>query len=136
MAPSNSAGSVGESLTLFGGIRTDRGRIDLKKAGLFAIVTTARVLAIRHHILERATPARLSAIAALGRGEANLTEMARAQTVFLDLILRQQLADIDAGLPPSNKVAVKRLSAAERDGLKDALAAVRHLDQFTRDLLF
>jgi DNA polymerase-3 subunit epsilon/CBS domain-containing protein len=94
------------------------------------------VLAIRHHILERATPARLTAIAALGRGETNLTEMMRAQAVFLDLILRQQIADIDIGLPPSNKVSVRDLSSHDRSRLKEALSSVRHLDQLTQDLLF
>lgn len=130
------AGGVAESITMFGGIRTDQGRIDLKKAGLFGIVTAARVLAIRHHILERSTPARLTAIAALGRSEANLTELMRAQAVFLDLILRQQIADIDNGLPPSNKVSVKDLSSHDKSRLKEALSSVRHLDQLTQDLLF
>jgi DNA polymerase-3 subunit epsilon/CBS domain-containing protein len=130
------AGGVAESITMFGGIRTDQGRIDLKKAGLFGIVTAARVLAIRHHILERSTPARLTAIAALGRSETNLTDMMQAQAVFLDLILRQQIVDIDNGLPPSNKVSVKDLSSHDKSRLKEALSSVRHLDQLTQDLLF
>jgi DNA polymerase-3 subunit epsilon/CBS domain-containing protein len=131
------AGEVESGLTMFGGLRTEQGRIDLKKAGLFAIVTAARVLAIRHHLLERSTPGRLAAIAALGRGGGyDLDALARAQDVFLDLILGQQLADIEAGLPPSNKVAVKRLRRDERARLKIALGAVDHLDALMRDLLF
>jgi CBS domain-containing protein len=131
------AGEVENGLTMFGTLRTEQGRIDLKKAGLFGIVTTARVLAICHHLLERSTPARLAAIAALGHdGGHDLEALAHAQGVFLDLILGQQLADIEAGLPPSNKVAVKRLTPDERAGLKKALGAVSHLDALTRDLLF
>lgn len=123
--------------TMFGGFRTVNGRIDLKKTGLFAIVTVARVLAIRHHILERATPARLAAIAALGRGGADdLDALARAQEQFIDLILAQQVADIAAGLPPSNKVALKRLSRDQRARLHDSFVAVRALETLTRDLLF
>ena len=58
-------------LNLLGGIRTRQGRIDLKKAGLFGIVTLARVLAIRHHVVERATPARIAGVKALDtRGRA------------------------------------------------------------------
>jgi DNA polymerase-3 subunit epsilon/CBS domain-containing protein len=129
-------GPVAESLTLWGGVRTDDGRIDLKRAGLFGIVTFARVLAIRHHVLERATPARLAAIAALGRGEQDIDALLRAQAVFLDLILAQQLADIGAGLPPGNKVAVKSLTREQRVALRDSLGAVRHLDTLTGDLLF
>jgi DNA polymerase-3 subunit epsilon/CBS domain-containing protein len=88
-------------------------------------------------LLERATPARLAAIAALGHGSGyDLDALAQAQGVFLDLILGQQLADIEAGLPPSNKVAVKRLRRDERARLKTALGAVGHLDALMRDLLF
>jgi CBS domain-containing protein len=61
-------GEVESGVNFLGSFRTENGRIDLKKAGLFGIVTTARVLAIRHHLLERSTPARLSAVAGLGRG--------------------------------------------------------------------
>jgi DNA polymerase-3 subunit epsilon/CBS domain-containing protein len=129
-----SAGEAADGLTLFGGIRTDNGRIDLKKAGLFGIVGAARVLAIRYHVLERSTPARLDAI---DRGGANdLAALKRAQGLFLDLILAQQVADTQAGLPLSNKVAVKRLSREQRGALHDALVAVRHLDSLLRTLLF
>jgi DNA polymerase-3 subunit epsilon/CBS domain-containing protein len=131
------AGEVEPGTTMLGGFRTEGGRIDLKKTGLFGIVTAARVLAIRHHILERTTPTRLAAVAALGRGGADDIEaLSRAQALFLDLILEQQLEDVRAGLPPGNKVAVKRLTREQRRNLHEAFAAVRHLDTLTRDLLF
>ena len=131
------AGEVPVSLTIWGGLRTENGRIDLKRAGLFGIVAAARVLAIRYHLLERSTPARLAAASGLNRGgDGDLAALARAQGLFLDLILSQQLADIEAGLPPSNKVAAKRLSREQRAALHDALAAVRNLDELLRDLLF
>jgi CBS domain-containing protein len=129
-------GEMPSGLNFFGGLRTVNGRIDLKLVGLFGIVSTARVLAVCHHLLERSTPARLAAAAALGRGQRDLEALARAQGLFLDLILTQQFADVQAGLPPSNKVAVKRLSHGQRRRLHDALGAVRHLDTITRDLLF
>ena len=131
------AGEVQPGLNFWGGFSTENGRIDLKKAGLFGIVTSARVLAICHHLLERSTPARLAAIAGLDRGGAHdLDALADAQALFLDLILMQQLADMRGGLPPSNKVAVKRLSREQRARLREALHAVRHLDALTHDLLF
>ncbi len=130
------AGEVESGLNIFGGLRTENGRVDLKKAGLFGIVTAARVLAIRYHLLERSTPGRLAAIAALGRGGGDLGALTQAHGLLLDLILDQQIADIQAGLPPSNKVAVKRLSREQRSSLRESLAAVRHLDTLMRDLLF
>ena len=131
------AGEVEQGLGFFGGLKTSQGRIDLKRAGLFGIVTLARVLAIRHHIVERATPARIAGIKALGiGGEQDLDALADAYGLFLDLVLNQQIDDIHNGRPPSNAVLVKRLSVREREKLQGALQAVRHLDDLTRDLLF
>lgn len=130
-------GAVPRSFSLMGGIRTVEGRIDLKRAGLFGIVTLARVLAVRHHLVERGTPARLAAaMAKLGRSTADLDALTDAQATFLDLILKQQIADIAGGLPPGNKIEVKRLTRADRDRLHAALGAVQHLDTLTRDLLY
>jgi CBS domain-containing protein len=131
------AGSVESGLGLFGRFRTSRGRIDLKKAGLFGIVTAARVLAICHHVVERSTPARLAGIEALGIGaKSDLDALIEAQATLLDLILAQQIEDITHGTPPSNAVAVKRLPSRDRARLRSALESVRHLDDLTRDLLF
>ena len=131
------SGRVERGLGVFGGIRTARGRIDLKKAGLFGIVSAARVLAIRHHVLERATPARLAGVRALDLGgDVDLDALIGAHAVFIDYILAQQLDDIENGKPPVNAVAIKRLSPREREKLQDALQSMRHLDELTRDLLF
>ena len=48
----------------------------------------------------------------------------------------QQIEDIEQGIAPSNAVAIKRLSAGDRDRLRAALSAVAHLKHLTRDLLF
>jgi CBS domain-containing protein len=131
------AGATEPGLNLFGGVRTRQGRIDLKKSGLFGIVTLARVLAMRHHVVERATSARLTAIKELGLGsDQDLDALLAAHGTFLDLILHQQIEDVHAGFAASNTVLVKRLSRPDRDRLHAALAAVRHLDDLIRDLLF
>jgi DNA polymerase-3 subunit epsilon/CBS domain-containing protein len=130
------SGGVTPGLTLFGGFRTTEGRIDLKRTGLFGIVSAARVLAISHHVVERATPARFEGVAALGIGGSDLAALTDAHRNFLDLILAQQVEDIANGLPPSNRVATRPLSNRNRDRLHQALRAVRHLDALKRDLLF
>jgi DNA polymerase-3 subunit epsilon/CBS domain-containing protein len=130
------AGGGENGLGLFGQFRTRQGRIDLKKTGLFGIVTMARVLAIRHHVMERSTPLRIAGVKALGIGGAtDLDALVEAQGIFLDLLIAQQIEDIAAGTPPSNAVVVKRLSAGNRDRLRRAFEAVSHLDDLTRDLL-
>lgn len=131
-----SAGGPQSGLTFLGGFRTDQGRIDVKKTGLFGLVTAARALAVCHHVVERSTPARLAGLKALGRGEADLDALATAQETFLALLVAQQIADIDRGVPPSNAIEVKRLTRQDRERLRAALKAVNHLDELTRDLLF
>jgi CBS domain-containing protein len=130
-------GNVDAGLGLFGQFKTREGRINLKNAGLFAIVSTARALAICHHVVERSTPARLQGIKALGIGGSHdLDAMVQAQDTFLSLLLAQQLEDIAQGRPASNTVAVRRLSSDQRSRLRSALEAVQHLDELKRDLLF
>jgi DNA polymerase-3 subunit epsilon/CBS domain-containing protein len=100
-------------------------------------VTCARVLAIRHDITERSTLARLAALRALNIGsERDLEALAEAERLFLDLILDQQVADIAAGHPPSNKVEVKRLSRRDRERLQTALKAVQVVEELIRVMLF
>ena len=125
------------SRRLFGGIRTEGGRIDLKAAGLFGLVAAARALAIRHHVMDRSTSARLSGVKELVHASAaDLDALVDAHGVFLDLIAAQQVEDIAHGMPPTNMIAVKRLSARTHERLRAALDAVAHVDDLARDLLF
>ena len=131
------SGSVESPFGLFRQFKTRDGRIDLKKHGLFGVVSAARVLAIRHHVVERSTPARLAGVRALGiGGDSDLDGLLEAQEIFLDLLVAQQIEDIGRGTPPSNAVAIKRLSSNDRSRLRTAFEAVQHLDDVTRDLLF
>jgi DNA polymerase-3 subunit epsilon/CBS domain-containing protein len=131
------AGGMESGLGLFRQFKTTEGRVDVKKMGLFGIVSAARALAIRHHILERSTPARLAGIRDLNIGAAaDLDALSTAQETFLDLLAAQQVEDIEHGRTPSNTVAVKSLSTNDRARLRAAFDAVRHLDSLTRELLF
>ncbi len=131
------SGRAENPIGFFGGFRTTNGRVDLKRTGLFGVVSTARVLAIRHHVLARATSARLLGVRALGLGgDDEIDALIEAHAVFLEFILSQQLEDIHDGRAATNAVVVKRLSSRERERLQSALRAVRHLDEFTRQMLF
>jgi CBS domain-containing protein len=120
----------------FFGIKTENGRVDLKRGGLFGIVAAARILALRFHVAERSTRERLEGVKALKIGaEHDLAALLEAHYVLLANILRQQLVDIAAGRPPSNKVETRRLDRAELDRLKAALRSLKYADQVIRDLL-
>lgn len=129
-------GSTASAVTLLGGLRTQNGRVDAKVHGLFPLVRTARVLAIAHGIDARATPDRLAALRAAGIGAAaDLAAMAEAHGVLLSVILDQQLEDLRAGLPVSNKVDPRRLDAARRADLKEAFKVAAGADAVLHTLL-
>jgi DNA polymerase-3 subunit epsilon/CBS domain-containing protein len=120
----------------FFGIRTENGRVDLKAGGLFHIVAAARILALRFHVAERATPARLRGVKLLHvGGDRDLDALIDAHGVLLAAILGQQLIDIAAGRPPANSVEPRRLEPAQSAALKAALRGLRHVDDLVRDLL-
>lgn len=120
----------------FFGIKTDNGRVDLKKGGLFAIVAAARLLAMRFHVTEHSTKARLECVKAkkIGAGR-DLDMMVQSHAVLLDNILDQQLVDIAAGRAPSNTVELRRLSKPRQEELKKALSGLSSVDEMARDLL-
>jgi CBS domain-containing protein len=132
-----SAVHVAKGLTWFGRPRTTSGRIDLKRAGTFGLVTAARALAIRHGVVERSTYARFAGLAARELGhEIDLGRFAQALDLFLTLILKQQVSDIGQGRQPTNSVAMQMLSRYEREQLRESLVSVAPVGEFVRDLLF
>lgn len=124
-------------LTLLGGLRTEQGRVDLKKGGLFPVVAAARCLAMRHNIRLRATRERIEAVRRMKIGsDADLERWPEAHAVILDAILRQQLADIAAGRPPGNRVDPSILTRGGQRRLKEALGTLGEVAATVRDLLF
>ncbi|HEY6633695.1 MAG TPA: DUF294 nucleotidyltransferase-like domain-containing protein, partial [Rhizobiaceae bacterium] len=123
--------------TLFGGIRTTGGRIDLKLHGLFPLITAARALAIRHDIRRRSTKGRLEGLAeqGLGNGE-EIAGLVAAHGVFMALMLEQQGHDIETGVPVSHGVEIASLSRVRQAELKSALEAVQTVPDFVQNLMF
>ncbi len=127
---------TGTPFTLLGGIRTQDGRIDLKRHGLFPIVSFARAVAIRHDLRHRGTRTRLEAAIAQEIGNADeLRALLDAQALFLTLMLAQQSRDLAEGIPVSNKVATGGLGRDRTDALKRALSAVEKLPHLLQGLL-
>jgi len=130
------AGASEDVLAPTGAIRTDQGRVDLHKAGIGGIVTLARALAIRHHVLDRLTAVRLAAVkAAEAGGDDDLDALAEAHGVLIDLALAQQVDDLMQGLPPTNAVLVRHLNKRERERMRAALQAVASLEAVTHELV-
>jgi DNA polymerase-3 subunit epsilon/CBS domain-containing protein len=124
-------------LGLFGRLQLDEGRLDLKKGGLFAIVASARCLALSHGLAMRGTQERLSALRQAKIGaEPDFVSLEKALPLLMDVMLDQQLADIANGQPPSVRIDPSRLSPDQREALKDALRSLSSLPAMVHDLLF
>ena len=114
------------ALGLFGFLRTEQGRFDIKRGGFLPIVTAVRVMALKHGVDALATRDRLSALAARGVVNADdAANLARAYNFLIHRLLDQQTADIAAGVKPSNRVDPRRLHPALKAALRSAL---RHTD--------
>jgi len=111
----------------------DKQTLDLKKAGIFPIVHGVRSLALRQHVQDTSTVARLDALVAAGRLPADVaTDLADALHFLMGLRLKAGLEELDTGRPVSGGVQLDRLSSLERDLLKDALAVVKRFKTLVR----
>jgi CBS domain-containing protein len=98
-------------ISFLGRLKTEDGRIDLKRYGLWPIVRCARLLALRHGIPCHSTTERFDGLRALGISGTDLAAAAEAHERFLGLILKAQLADLAAGQRVSNRVPLKLIAA-------------------------
>ena len=122
----------GTVLGLFGRLRVEkapgpnRGRLNLKHAGILPLVTAARLLALRQGIPAVSTLGRLDALRDGGAVDADAHEyLTSAYRHICRLILRQQLVDFRDQRPVGNHVAPKSLSRRERALLVEGLRAIQ-----------
>ena len=122
----------GSPLGLFGRLRTENGRVDLKRCGLLPLVGFARTLALRVGSTALSTPDRLRDAAVAGRlSDTDAELLILIQRDLMNLVLAQQLADLDAGLRPSARVEVRRLG---RGATRRLAKQLRRLDEIVQTL--
>lgn len=122
--------------TMFGGLRTENGRIDLKKYGLFPIVAAARVLAVRHGVVARSTLERLTALRTHEIGsDDDFARTIAAHATILSVMLSQQCRDLEEGTPVSNLVDTGHLSSIGQGVVKRALHDIAVLPEMVRALV-
>lgn len=133
----NAAGSHAPPLGLFGRIKKDdTGRVDLKAGGLLPIVSGARAIALRHGVASLSTPQRLRQAAdKAGRSQADADLLADIHGFLMRLILTQQIADLETGVPPTNRVRLDALSHRDQDELREALGRIDLITHMLQDLL-
>lgn len=116
----------------FGRIKLEDGRVDLKRGGLMALFSTARVLALRFGLNERSTRDRFLAVGNhLDHEKEVVADLIEAHRLILNTILRQQLRDLNDGIPLSNSIKLSDQTSLQRQSLKWALNRIPR----TADLL-
>jgi CBS domain-containing protein len=121
-------------LGLFNRLRSDNGRVDVKKGGLAPIVGLARAAALAGGSRERSTLERLAAAGKSGAllSEDDASELAEIFQFLLQLRLREQLSALQFGRPLDHNVQVKALSTLERRRLKEGFVMIRRIQDGIR----
>lgn len=121
-------------LGFFNRLRSDNGKVDLKKGAIAPIVGLARVAALAAGAQARSTMERLqvaqSSGALLGRDDANM--LAEIFPSLFQLRLRTQLAALTARAPIDHAVRLAELTALERRHLKEALIVIKNIQSAIR----
>lgn len=118
---------------LWGPAPAQTGQFDPKKQGTFPIVHGVRSLALRHHLRETSTAARLDALVASGQMERELaTDVLESLNFFMRLKLQAGLDEMDRGQPVTGGVDLGRLGSLDRDLLKDTLDVVKRFRRTLR----
>jgi CBS domain-containing protein len=116
--------------TLLLRLRGDTPAIDLKLHGIAPIVHLARCYGLEARAKGRGTLERLEAAAGAGVADPAVVEAASdAFRFLLGLRLRLQLRMLSEGRPPGERAAPSQLGAVERGHLKEALRAIRTLQE-------
>ena len=116
--------------TLLGGIKVEprgphRGTVDVKAGGGMHLVATARIHALALGLARTNTIERFTEAAAAGiYTTADVTEIVDAFEHLLHLRLVAQLARLDEGVEPDNRVNPRRLSRRDALLLREAFATV------------
>ena len=124
----------GPALGIFGRLKTDplegpgQGKVNLKLAGSLPLVGAVRILSLRERVSEISTLGRIRALhqrGALDDDEADY--LSGGFNHITRLLLRQQLADFEAGRPLGNHVPLEAMTRRDRDMLVAVFHALRRI---------
>jgi CBS domain-containing protein len=124
-------------LGLFNRLRSDKGKVDVKRGGIAPIVGLARVAALAGGSQERSTMERLVMAGKSGEllSQDDASELADIFQLLLHLRLRQQLAALQSGDPIGHDVQLNTLSTLEWRHLKEGFVIIRRIQDGIRTSL-
>ena len=114
-------------LGFFKRIRSDNGKVDLKKGGIVPIVALARAAALCAGSHERSTLARLAAAGEAGSllNNDNARDLGDIYSFLLHLRLRRQLTEYRRKEPLDHAISLAELSTLERRHLQEAFVMIK-----------
>ncbi|MDH4007496.1 MAG: DUF294 nucleotidyltransferase-like domain-containing protein, partial [Desulfuromonadales bacterium] len=126
-------------LGMFGRIKVERtgsnrGKVELKKSGIFAITEGASLLALENNVDSGTTwdkLERLGQLSVLSKKDSETISEAFSQLV--NFRLQRQLRDLAAGNKPSNAIDPQRMPEKARHQLREALRGVNLLLRIIRE---
>ena len=117
---------------VLGRLHTEHGLLDVKRGGASAIVLLARLHALAAGSSARTTMLRLRAAGESGQlSRAGAEQLVDAYRLLTELRLRHQVEQARRGAPLDNRVRVDRLAADDRRRLRQAVRAVRVVQEIT-----
>lgn len=121
-------------LGFFNRLRSDNGKVDLKKSSIAPIVGLARVAALAAGSRERWTLERLDVAKASGLvlSAGDATALADIFPSVFQLRLRAQLLALATKTPVDHSVRLKDLSALEQRHLKEAFVIIKQIQNGLR----
>jgi CBS domain-containing protein len=126
-------------LGMFGRIKverrgTNRGKVDLKKAGIFAITEGVSLLALENNVDHGTTWDKLEKLGQMGVLSTRDSEkISDAFSRLVHFRLMRQLSDLAAGKPPGNAIDPLRLPEKSQQQLREALRSVNQILRIIRD---
>ena len=119
-------------LSVFGRLRAPGHAVDLKRAGVTAIVLLARLYALAGGSAARTTLLRLTDSVAAGTlGQPEADALADAYRFLTGLRLRHQVAQARSGRPADDLLELDELSPDDRDRLQTVMRQVRDVQDTT-----
>ena len=126
-------------LGMFGRIKVERigsnrGKVDLKKSGIFAITEGVSLLALENNVDKGTTWDKIEKLGQMGALSTKVSEtISDSFTQLVNFRLQRQLSDLAAGNKPSNAIDPLRLPEKEQKQLREALRGVNQFLRIIRD---
>lgn len=123
-------------LNMFGDLSTSDGPFSIKRSALLPLVSTVRLLAVKHHVAATSTRQRVEDLAGAGfLSEGDAVHLLDVHALVTELLLYQQLRDLARGRELSSNIDPAELDAGERKRLQSGLRHIRNLKQLVETAL-